>query len=132
MEISSLTAPSYEILNQFLEELIKFYSFCYNIQLNYQYKRKDTTMLWNGIPLIWPWDLLGVIFSILVSILIIVIIVRIIIRIVTGGGRRPYYYHDYFHGKNKNSALDILQERYAKGEITKEQYESMKKDLGLN
>ncbi len=29
------------------------------------------------------------------------------------------------------SAFDILQRRYSRGEITKEQYESMKRDLGL-
>jgi putative membrane protein len=30
-----------------------------------------------------------------------------------------------------NRSLGILKERYAKGEITKEQYENMAKDLGL-
>ena len=31
---------------------------------------------------------------------------------------------------DEESALDILQKRYARGEITKEQYEQMKRDLG--
>lgn len=31
--------------------------------------------------------------------------------------------------QNKNSALDILKERYAKGELPREDFEKMKKDL---
>lgn len=32
-------------------------------------------------------------------------------------------------GRNEGTALDILKERYAKGELTKEQFEAMKKEI---
>ena len=34
-----------------------------------------------------------------------------------------------WRGRHEESALDILENRYARGEITKEQFEEMKRDL---
>jgi len=49
-----------------------------------------------------------------------------------GGFRPPWGQNsDRHHGESKDSesAIDILKKRYAKGEITKEEFEQMKKDL---
>ncbi len=70
------------------------------------------------------WHILGWV----ASIAIIVWLFRFIFR----GGRRGRFMdmhdaHDHPHGLDRSHT--ILRERYAKGELTKEQYESMKKDL---
>ena len=61
---------------------------------------------------------LGPIFMILVWGLIIWGVVSII-----------RHFSDHRTANKNESALDILKERYAKGEITREQFESMKKDI---
>lgn len=62
------------------------------------------------------WSFLGMIFW-------IVLIVGIILLIVWLVTRMPGV------SKREESALEILKKRYAKGEITKQEFEKMKKDL---
>ena len=67
----------------------------------------------------------GIIGMILGFIFFIAIIVAVIILIVWLLKKKSHS-----EGESKSRVLDILKERYAKGEITKEQFEAMKKDLG--
>ena len=60
-------------------------------------------------------------------IFIIPIIIGIVL-LVTWSVRRSGFNFDFIN-KNTTHSVEILKERYAKGELTKEQYESMKKDL---
>ena len=53
-----------------------------------------------------------------------------IIALVRGGtGHGCWGGHNHDGHKQNNNALDILKERYAKGEINKEEFEAKKKDL---
>ncbi len=56
-----------------------------------------------------------------------VAIIAIIIWLLINRSNR--YGNQTHLNQNFESPLDILKKRYAKGEITKEQYEQMKKDL---
>jgi uncharacterized membrane protein len=62
----------------------------------------------------------------LFSLLILILVFSLIFR------RRYYYYgHPYWwRGMNRSDARSILEERYAKGEIKREEYLQMKQDLG--
>ena len=66
----------------------------------------------------WGWSIFMMFFWIVFLVLICVVIMRVL------RGHDHHTYHN--HGSDP---LDIAKERYAKGEITKEQFEQLKKDL---
>ena len=73
-------------------------------------------MMWDfGIG--WWWGF-GGIFMILLWIGLIILIVWGVMKLSKGGGT-----------ESKKDAMDIARERYAKGEISKEEFEQIKKDL---
>ena len=67
----------------------------------------------------WTGIILSFTFFILIIIGIILLIVWLVKRVT----------HSGTEVRKDTNALDILKKRYAKGEITKDQYESIKKDL---
>lgn len=68
----------------------------------------DTVWGWHFVPMILWWAILA-------------LVIVMLVRRVFGFGPR------HRHG---DQALSILRERYAKGEINKEQFDRMKTDLG--
>jgi putative membrane protein len=76
--------------------------------------------MWSGMEgMGWGWIGLGFLHMALFWVLVILGIV-VLARWLAGSGP----------ASSASRALEILKERYAKGELTREQFEQMKRDLG--
>jgi putative membrane protein len=75
-------------------------------------------MWWPGYT--GPWGIGMIILMVVVVAAIIALIVWAVLRFT--GNHKTYV-------SGRQDALDIAKERYARGEITKEQFEQIKKDL---
>ena len=70
----------------------------------------------------WPFHFFGSIAMVAFWVLVVAGIVWLVRNVSSDAG-----HGQASHGRE--SPLDILKTRYAKGELTKEQFESMKKDI---
>ncbi len=78
----------------------------------------NTFQFWNFAPWNWIWNLIGL----FIFLWVLFFLFRVFIR----PWRWHHYYHDFW---GHNSAEEILRSRYAKGEISKEQFDKMMDDI---
>ena len=78
---------------------------------------------WNmGHMMNWPWGGMFMMFPVLMMIIVAVFLIMVINIFRKRSDLERSAYRD-------EKPLDILKRRYASGEITKEEYDEMKKDL---
>lgn len=97
--------------------------------------------LWRGQLPSWslssdPWDWILGIIGLLIAIWIVFWILRVIFWGIAGGPYyghrwRHYYRHYYDRGPfDTDPAVEIARERFARGEITQEQFDQIMRQLG--
>jgi len=93
----------------------------------FKFKFNRNQMFSGNVPPVFRWIGMGMkwIVCLLFWILLIVLMVAFIRWLL-----KPHHFSSCFHSQPTSSqAMNILQERYAKGEITSEQYDEMKAKL---
>lgn len=80
-------------------------------------------MMWGSDSALWGLGGAIVVYMVLRWVFIIAIVI-LVFRLL----RRRHNYSGYL-GQRQSSALDLLKERYARGEIDKKEFEEKKKDL---
>ncbi|HEY4964458.1 MAG TPA: SHOCT domain-containing protein [Candidatus Saccharimonadales bacterium] len=68
----------------------------------------------------WGWGIIMMFFWLLVLVAVAVVVMHL---------HREHNHHHHAGDIQKSDPVDIVKERYAKGGITKEQFEQLKKDL---
>lgn len=80
-------------------------------------------------PEYWMHGMWG--FPVVMPIVMLVVLL-LLVYLIFGQGRSRQPWQDRGHYEDRpgsETALDIVKKRYAKGEITKEEFEQMKKDI---
>jgi len=91
-----------------------------------QWQRNPSMQPWGGIMGGMGW--VGMIFQIVFWIVLLVVLGLLIRWLLQGSGNREQGRGNP-PGDGGNRALEILKERYARGEIDKEEFEQKKRDL---
>lgn len=87
-----------------------------------RYYHHGREMMWGG----GPWGGYGMMFGPLFSLLVLIAIIALVIYLLRVFGFAPNLHHQH---KPANSALDILKERYARGEIDSKEFDERKRML---
>lgn len=82
-----------------------------------------------GYTSFWPFFGIGLLFKILFWILLIWLFVKLIQSFSSGSSDHEMENIEDKSRQSSESALNILKMRYAKGEITKKEFDAMKKDI---
>lgn len=85
-------------------------------------------------PSFWPEGFISLLINILVWGVVIYLIVHLVRKMSAGGhggccGMHGGHDHGYEEEKNDEYYLNIVKERYAKGEIDKKHFDELKKDF---